>query len=239
MGGGFIRFNPGAADVQIGTVLTTSWQNILKTRTMDSFSGTGINIYPNSYTDANSVKRYYMTDFYLDDIAVYCMPENLVVFKKSGTDIYFVEDRVTDVTGTYTFPTAEAIGMDIDYCTGWTDGVNKYKPGDEVSYASVKNAVFYAIVEDPTTPAMGFAYEGGSVPSMAKATYTEQMEDDGRSVIHIHQWGSTWDSRGMYVTDTRAHIKHEGFDASVYNVVEYAAKIEMQWFPLTRSLLRR
>lgn len=232
--GGFIRINPGNSDYHFNSVLTTNWQTFEKSKENTSFTGTGINIAPAKFTNDNGtpddtsddLTRYYKTEYYLDDFYVYCYPKNLVMFRASATTDDYFEHRAADITGTYKFPNPLELGLDIPYFVAWTDGENKYKVGEEVAFSTVQYKNFYAYVQDPTTPAMGYAFEGNSTGDVVKKTYAENMIDDGRTVLHIHQWGSTWDSRGYYVSDTRTHIKHAGFDSSVYNVVEYAAKVE-------------
>lgn len=171
------------------------------------------------------------------DITLYALGEAPASFFNGTTR----KDVNAPAAAEFTFPTPEEAGFDnIENFVAWLDSNKKpHFPGDKVAADKVVSTLqgqnFTAWCQDLSMPAVGFAAEGTSQDDKAKVKYVEAIEDEGRSVIHFHQYLSSYQTAQngskYYASDARIHFTcrsgdNPGFDATEYNIVQYAAKSE-------------
>ncbi len=159
-----------------------------------------------------------------EDITIYGIKTNDIIFIVDGE-----QKTVVATEDEYTIGTPADLGFEgVENFLAWVDqdGV-RYYAGEVVATSDMTGKNFTAFCQDVTKPAMGFAYEGDTLSNnAAKYNYQEVMEDDGRSVLHAHQYGSTWNGSTAYATDPRIYLAFQPFDANEYNVVQYVVKME-------------
>ncbi len=138
----------------------------------------------------------------------------------------------------YTIPTLEALEMsDVENFVAWQDSAeNLYYPGDVVAAADLESFMGITLrpfCYDLTIPAV-IAYEGDVEPSsydVGNWVYVENIEDEGRSVFHLHQYASTWGKQNnvdQWKRDARVFVRFfemGGFDAADYTLVAYSYKL--------------
>ena len=161
-----------------------------------------------------------------EDITIYGIKTNDIIFMVNGE-----QKSIAATEDAYTIVAPTELGFEsVENFLVWVDqSGNRYYEGDVIDSENMTGKTFTAFCQDATKPAMGFAYEGDKlVSNAAKYNYQEVMEDDGRSVLHAHQYGSTWNGTG-YSTDPRIYLQvgsASAFDADEYNIVQYVAKME-------------
>ncbi len=176
-----------------------------------------------------------------DDVTLYALPEAPVTFIVQG---YYVKQQkdvvLSDVGGSYTVLTPDQMGFGdtttVQKFVAWADQDGELIfPGDVIpasKFDSYKGKIYEPYCFDRTMPATGFSYEGAGVKTGEKIVYTEDIEDEGRSVFHMHQYGSTFNTNeSKWMNDARAHFRWDSgagvdiFKASEYNIVQYAYKV--------------
>ncbi len=159
-----------------------------------------------------------------EDITLYAFQTQKLVF----------EGKEYDITGdSFTIPTPEETGAQTENFLLWI-GSNgeKYRAGEVITGDELIGLIgltFTAVCQDVSQPAMGMAFEGTakdnfnvSAVSAAKFSYTEYMQDDGRSVYHAHAY--KWKDAAN--TDARIAVNAAApFDSSEYNILKYTYKI--------------
>ena len=174
------------------------------------------------------------TNYYLDNICLYAYPQNAVIFKPSVKSSEYKIQRAEDLTASdavFSFPAPEEIGypaaVNGEPFYRWlsTDKTCFYDAGDEVAYADIAYKVFYPLYQSVNKPARGFAYEGDTAASDTNTMkYSENVSDDGRTVLHLRQYQGTYESGG-YKSDARFHVKTSTpFDPYEYTVFQYVYK---------------
>ena len=170
------------------------------------------------------------------DIVLYPVTTRQISFK---SDVSSKTEVIKDGEG-YTFKAPADFGFATENFLVWyAEGVGKYKPGDVLSAERIDEIVgttFVAYYQDVNVPAMGFAFEGTSKQNgQQKLSYSELIEDDGRSVLHLNQYQSTYEAANpaenkdpKWMTDMRIHIKNANtkFDPKEYNIVQYMYKVD-------------
>ena len=162
-----------------------------------------------------------------EDIVLYPMKDAPVSF----TDGTTVKNVKPDYTAPYTLPSPQELGLTIDNFACWlNDDKVEMHPGDVIAVKDmelVKGKILTAYCQDLSLPAVGFSYEGDrNSDGTGKYKYQEAIQDEGRSVLHLRQFASTYESGGTRMTDTRSHYRmKEGFDASEYNIFQMSYKI--------------
>lgn len=162
--------------------------------------------------------------------------EDIVLYPLANVPLTFTDGENAanvelDETADFVFPSPDELGLKAEHFAVWLaeDGthypVGTVIPVDQLD--TVKNAAFTAYYQDATVPAMGMAYEGIRNPDgKDKVSYLELMEDDGRDVLHIHHYNSTWRSdEKRFMNDVRVHLKSGAIDPNEYNVIQYMYKI--------------
>lgn len=211
-------------------------------------------LWSNSVSDVSGV-AYFHEDHYVDTTKAFAplaptlvssegLPAAPFTYMLDGNEQSFVmegmEFNVTfsdgdithtrPITDTSVFPTASDLGMSETHFLGWTDGKQLYKSGTVMPINKINGKTLLPFYQDPSVPAMGFSYEADVNPrSTNKYAYTELLTDDGRTALHAHQFGTTWDKDGLkYKYDARIFLytKGVGFDADQYNIVQYSYKLE-------------
>ena len=193
------------------------------------------------FSTANNVKKntetdtYYTSTWYVDNFALYCFPENSILFKESATssNYKFIKDIEGD---TYTFPSPEELGYDVPNSQIWmaSDGTS-YNVGEEIAVSELMYRSFYPFAQTADVPAMGYAFEGSGFDlenkdlySSNNTRYIENIEDEGRTVTHVRQYAN-WNPAQDYLNwanDARLLMKTSTpFDPKEYSIVEYAYKI--------------
>ena len=170
------------------------------------------------------------------DIVLYPVTTRQISFK---SDVSFKTEVIEAGEG-YTFKAPADFGFATENFLVWyAEGVGKYKPGDVLSAERIDEIVgttFVAYYQDVNVPAMGFAFEGTSKQNgQQKLSYSELIEDDGRSVLHLNQYQSTYEAANpaehkdpVWMSDMRIHIKNANtkFDPKEYNIVQYMYKVD-------------
>ena len=170
------------------------------------------------------------------DIVLYPVTTRQISFK---SDVSFKTEVIEAGEG-YTFKNPADFGFATENFLVWyAEGVGKYKPGDVLSAEQIDKIVgtiFVAYYQDVNVPAMGFAFEGTSKQTgEQKLSYSELIEDDGRSVLHLNQYQSTYEAANpaenkdpKWMSDMRIHIKNANtkFDPKEYNIVQYMYKVD-------------
>ena len=189
--------------------------------------------------------KYQQTTFYMDDVMLYCFPQNALIYKpaKDSAELTYVKDLEGD---TYTFPEPAEIGYSATNEAGetfnrWISSDGKvYRAGESIAVSDLKYRSFYPFYQSAEIPAMIQVYEGDTLLDPAKDKYSEIMQDEGRGVLHIHQWGTTYeikDGVGRYMSDMRFHTKvTDGFDASQYTIVQYVYKLANDYNVVNKKL---
>ena len=193
------------------------------------------------FSTANNVKKntetdtYYTSTWYVDNFALYCFPENAILFKESATssNYKFIKDIEGD---TYTFPSPEELGYDVPNFRIWmaSDGTS-YNVGEEIAVSELMYRSFYPFAQTADVPAMGYAFEGSGFDLENKDLYTinhlsyvENIEDEGRTVLHARQYAN-WNGAESYknwANDGRILIRTATpFDPKEYSIVQYVYKI--------------
>lgn len=193
------------------------------------------------FSTANNVKKntetdtYYTSTWYVDNFALYCFPENAILFKESATssNYKFIKDIEGD---TYTFPSPEELGYDVPNFQIWmaSDGTS-YNVGEKIAVSELMYRSFYPFAQTADVPAMGYAFEGSGFDlenkdlySSNNTRYIENIEDEGRTVTHVRQYAN-WNPAQDYLNwanDARLLMKTSTpFDPKEYSIVEYAYKI--------------
>ena len=142
-----------------------------------------------------------------------------------------VVNEKTDYTKDYTIPSPESLGMTIENFACWLtdDGIDLY-PGDVIAVKnidSIKGKTITAYCQDLTLPAAALSYEGDkNCDGTGKYKYSELVEDEGRTALHLRQFQTSYNGNGTWMTDTRSHYRvQEGFDASEYGIFQLSYKI--------------
>lgn len=177
------------------------------------------------FSTANNVKKdtetdtYYTSTWYVDNFALYCFPENAILFKESATssNYKFIKDIEGD---TYTFPSPEELGYASENFQKWvaSDG-QVYAAGENIAVADLKFRTFYPYYQEANMPAMGYAYEGyefdsnNSLYRSNNTRYIENIEDEGRTVTHVRQYANWNPSGGLPELGQRRKTSHEGINS--------------------------
>ncbi len=170
------------------------------------------------------------------DIVLYPVTTRQISFM---SDVSSKTEVIEDGEG-YTFKDPADFGFATENFLVWyAEGVGKYKPGDALSAEQIDKIVgtiFVAYYQDVNVPAMGFAFEGTSKQTgEQKLSYSELIEDDGRSVLHLNQYQSTYEAANpaegkapKWMSDMRIHIKNANtkFDPKEYNIVQYMYRVD-------------
>ena len=170
------------------------------------------------------------------DIVLYPVTTRQISFM---SDVSSKTEVIEDGEG-YTFKDPADFGFATENFLVWyAEGVGKYKPGDVLSAEQIDKIVgtiFVAYYQDVNVPAMGFAFEGTSKQTgQQKLSYSELIEDDGRSVLHLNQYQSTYEAANpaenkapKWMNDMRIHIKNANtkFDPKEYNIVQYMYRVD-------------
>lgn len=199
--------------------------------------------YPIDKTVAPSVAAYSLTiggpkvdevPLNYQDITLYALGEPPASFFNG--EVRKDVDAPKDVE--FTFPTPEQAGFEnVENFVAWIDVNDKpHFPGEKVAADKITSTLqgqnFTAWCQDLTQPAVGFAAEGTEHNGTSKIKYAEAIEDEGRSVIHFHQYLTSYNAdKKIYESDARIHFTcregdNPGFDATEYNIIQYAAKSE-------------
>lgn len=224
------------------TYMSADGESVLATRYyLVDEAGNIATKYPVDKTVSESIVAYALTPggtkvdevpLNYQDITLYALGDAPVTFINGETK----KEVAAPKDAEFTFPTPEQAGFEnVEHFVAWLDSNKKpHFPGEKVAADKVVSTLqgqnFTAWCQDLTQPAVGFAAEGTSHAGLSKANYAEAIEDEGRSVIHFHQWGSTW-TGSKYESDARIHFTcrtgdNPGFDATEYNIIQYAAKTE-------------
>ena len=198
------------------------WTTFTNTIARNGIQASGINISVKAVENIDT-----LGDYYYDNFTVYTFPYDLVVFKPSKDSTEYI--RVKAVDGKIKFPTPEELGLDIEDFVLWSsDNAKTYYAGDEAPATEAGANVYYPFSQTADAPAMGYVFEADvALESYGSFNYGEVIEDDGRTVTHLHQYNvwnpgqSSWsfDVRiSMYGADT-------AFDPKEYPIVEYMYKI--------------
>ncbi|MGN1121320.1 MAG: hypothetical protein ACI4RV_03060, partial [Eubacteriales bacterium] len=165
--------------------------------------------------------------------------EDIVLYPLKNAPFSFTDGKSSvnvpfEAGAAFTFPTPDELDLITDNFRVWLDSNGtKYTAGATLTAAEAEALVgqtFTAYYQDATVPAMGWSYEGNVTAglSLSKLKYGETIEDDGRSVLHVRQYASTWNGSG-FMTDTRVDFKKVtpagGFNADEYNIVSYMYKL--------------
>ena len=166
-----------------------------------------------------------------EDIVLYPLTEVPLGFTDGEKEANVDFDETVD----FVFPTPGELGLKEEHFAVWLDDNGAHYPAGTVvpvdQLDTVKNGAFVAYYQDATVPAMGMAYEGTRNPDgKDKVSYLELMEDDGRNVLHVHHYNTTWAQdkdkpTGRFMNDMRVHLKSGAIDPNEYNVVQYMYKI--------------
>ena len=191
------------------------------------------------FSTANNAKKntetntYYTSTWYVDNFALYCFPENAILFKESATssNYKFIKDIEGD---TYTFPSPEELGYDVPNSQKWmaSDGTS-YNVGEEIAVSELMYRSFYPFAQAADVPAMGYVFEGSEFDPENKnlynynhLTYVESIEDEGRTVLHARQYANWNTSYTNWANDGRILIRTATpFDPKEYSIVQYVYKI--------------
>lgn len=181
---------------------------------VDSLSSVGINY---------SRQKNQLNSYYFDNYAVYAFPTNAILFKTDKTSQKAIKDAIASDASTYTFKTGAEIGINGEF-TYWTDGINFYKIGETYNLSDVRYKVFYPFIQSADVPAMGYVFDNNLKTA---GTYTELIEDDGRDVLHLHQYKVYNGEQKTWSHDVRLSMydKSIAFDPKEYPIVEYMYKI--------------
>ena len=179
----------------------------------------------NGFALFGETERITSVDLFYADVDLFAIFDASVVFAVNS------ETKPATLDGDeFVIPTPAELGFEgADNFILWTtaDG-SHYYAGESIfadQYTDFIGATFTAYCEDVTTPAMGFSYEGDKTSNSSKYKYNEAIEKDGRSLFHLHQYASTFDSSKGWLYDARAHF-FGTFDANVYNVFQYGFMLE-------------
>lgn len=153
--------------------------------------------------------------------------------------------NITDVEGDYVFPAYEESGLPAmiegDHFYGWEDSITGtvYTAGTVISAADVPvllfGKVFNACILNENDPAMGMAFEGDAennynIGTVSAGKYSDKRFtiDDGRTVLYLNQYKSTWGKDGTterYFNDARVTIPTaESYDATQYCILDISYK---------------
>lgn len=153
--------------------------------------------------------------------------------------------NITDVEGDYVFPAYEESGLPAmiegDHFYGWEDSITGtvYEAGTVISAADVPvllfGKVFNACILNENDPAMGMAFEGDAennynIGTVSAGKYSDKRFtiDDGRTVLYLNQYKSTWGKDGTterYFNDARVTIPTaESYDATQYCILDISYK---------------
>lgn len=109
---------------------------------------------------------------------------------------------------------------------------NKYNTGDVIASTDLISKLFgktlTAFYQDMTKPAMGYAFEGTALCSSTDNTfsYKENTTDDGRTVLHINQYKSSW-TGSLWKNDNRVFFRtSDAFDTNEYTLIQYMYRID-------------
>ncbi len=152
---------------------------------------------------------------------------------------------ITNVEGDYVFPAYEESGLPAmiegDHFYGWEDSITGtvYEAGTVISAADVPvllfGKVFNACILNENDPAMGMAFEGDAennynIGTVSAGKYSDKRFtiDDGRTVLYLNQYKSTWGKDGTterYFNDARVTIPTaESYDATQYCILDISYK---------------
>ena len=152
---------------------------------------------------------------------------------------------ITEVEGDYVFPAYEESGLPAmiegDHFYGWEDSITGtvYTAGTVISAADVPallfGKVFNACILNENDPAMGMSFEGDAensynIGTVSAGKYSDKRFtiDDGRTVLYLNQYKSTWANDGTvdrYYNDARVTIPTaESYDATQYCILDISYK---------------
>ena len=152
---------------------------------------------------------------------------------------------ITEVEGDYVFPEYEESGLPAmiegDHFYGWEDSITGtvYTAGTVISAADVPallfGKVFNACILNENDPAMGMSFEGDAensynIGTVSAGKYSDKRFtiDDGRTVLYLNQYKSTWANDGTvdrYYNDARVTIPTaESYDATQYCILDISYK---------------
>ena len=167
-------------------------------------------------TDKNMIQ-------YIDNFAYYVYPaKTFVLMDEEGAEEY---TKVVAEGDTYTMPET-----DVENAVAWTDGDVYFLIGETYNVSDLQFKALYPFCQNSDMPAMVSLYEGGALPSSKadKFKYYENIEDDGRTVMHFHQWATSWNDTNGYMNDARVHMfvpnDESRFDASEYKTISIMLK---------------
>ena len=211
---------------------------------------TQLSLTPNNLADMNKGIRsfgYQMnmkagkeTTYYIDNMALYAYPQNAVMFKPSlrSKDVQIIrEDDLNAEDMTYTFPTPEALGYELEEDAvfyGWAsaDGKQMYKPGETVQYSALDHQTFYPFVQSTNENAMGYAFggENKNLNHIQSMNSREKIQDGIRSVLRLVSYKCWNDSQNQkcWAVDARVGMpvgEAQAFDGTEFPIVTYTYKI--------------
>ncbi len=155
------------------------------------------------------------------DISLYAVKGEKITFT-DGTNVY-----TTTAADGFTFPTAQECGFKTENFLVWYNAPSglKFKAGEKLDAAGaekVSGMEFTAYYQNSNVSAMGYVYDGDAAPNGTnKFRYTENIEDEGRNVLHLRQYRTN-----KYASDARVFFRQaESFDSKEYNIIQYSYKI--------------
>ena len=155
------------------------------------------------------------------DVSLYAVKGEKITFT-DGTNTY-----MTTAADGFVFPTTQECGFETENFLVWYNVPSglKFRAGEKLDAAGaekVSGMEFIAYCQNVNVSAMGYAYEGDIAPSGTnKFRYTENIEDEGRNVLHLRQYQTN-----KYASDARVFFRQaESFDSKEYNIIQYSYKI--------------
>lgn len=200
----------------------SKWVTMKHSIVRDDLEGVGLNVSVKGVENIDT-----MGDYYYDNFTVYAFPFDLAVFKSSKNSTEYARIKATD--GQITFPTPEELGFDSTGFMLWaSDSGKTYRAGDVVSTENAGAEVYYPFAQTADVPAMGYIYEADTkLENYGAFNYGEIIDDEGRTVTHLHQYKRWNDGQGAWSFDSRVSMYGADtvFDPREYPIVEYMYKI--------------
>lgn len=160
--------------------------------------------------------------------------KDFTLYASDATELIFGSKSFAVEGESFTVPTPAEAEVATENFRVWLDrDGNKYRSGDVLSGDALDALIgmsFTPYYQDATKPAMGFAFEGkasgnfnvGNTVSN-KFSYTEFMEDDGRSILHARAY--KWNPTSLSMDSRVSMVAATPFDAFEYNIISYTYKI--------------
>ena len=200
----------------------TKWATMKHSIVREDLKGVGLNISVKAVENIDT-----MGDYYYDNVTLYAFPFDLAVFKSSKNSTEYARIKATD--GQITFPTPEELGFDDTGFMLWMSESGKtYSAGDVVSTENAGAEVYYPFAQTADVPAMGYIYEADTeLEGYGAFNYGEIIDDEGRTVTHLHQYKRWNDGQSSWSFDSRVSMYGADtvFDPREYPIVEYMYKI--------------